>query len=122
MPRLSPDQWHAVSPHLGDALEMTDEERSVWLSLLRIQNPALVDQLETLLLKHRALAEEGFLERRSVELPSASTLAGHTIGVYRLISPIGQGGMSSVWLAERNDGRFERQVAMKFLNIALGTC
>jgi serine/threonine protein kinase len=27
--------------------------------------------------------------------------------------------MSSVWLAERNDGRFERQVAVKFLNIAL---
>ena len=27
--------------------------------------------------------------------------------------------MGSVWLAERNDGRFERQVAVKFLNIAL---
>ena len=27
--------------------------------------------------------------------------------------------MSSVWLAERNDGRFERRVAVKFLNIAL---
>src|SRR5206468_3346080 len=41
------------------------------------------------------------------------------IGAYKLISPIGQGGMSSVWLAERNDGRFERRVAVKFLNIAL---
>jgi hypothetical protein len=36
-----------------------------------------------------------------------------------LISQIGHGGMSSVWLAERNDGRFERRVAVKFLNIAL---
>ena len=27
--------------------------------------------------------------------------------------------MGSVWLAERNDGRFERRVAVKFLNIAL---
>jgi len=27
--------------------------------------------------------------------------------------------MSSVWLAERNDGRFERQVAVKLVNIAL---
>jgi Tol biopolymer transport system component len=32
---------------------------------------------------------------------------------------IGQGGMSSVWLAERNDARFERKVAVKFLKIAL---
>ena len=36
-----------------------------------------------------------------------------------LVSQIGQGGMSSVWLAERSDGRFERRVAVKFLNLAL---
>ncbi len=119
MSTLTPDQWHALSPHLDKAFGMTDEERSIWLSSLRTQNPALVDQLEMLFHEHRALTEEGFLERRSVELPSASTLTGQTLGVYRLVSPIGQGGMSSIWLAERNDGRFERQVAVKFLNIAL---
>ena len=27
--------------------------------------------------------------------------------------------MGSVWLAERTDGRFERRVAVKFLNLAL---
>ena len=42
-----------------------------------------------------------------------------TVGVYTLISQIGQGGMGSVWLAERNDGRFDRRVAIKFLNLAL---
>jgi serine/threonine protein kinase/Tol biopolymer transport system component len=36
-----------------------------------------------------------------------------------LVSQIGHGGMGTVWLAERNDGRFERRVAVKFLNIAL---
>ena len=41
------------------------------------------------------------------------------IGPYTLISVIGHGGMGSVWLAKRNDGRFDRQVAVKFLNIAL---
>ena len=30
-------------------------------------------------------------------------LAGETVGVYTLISMIGQGGMGTVWLAERND-------------------
>jgi serine/threonine protein kinase len=119
MSTLTPDQWHALSPHLDKALGMTDEERSIWLSSLRTQNPDVVDQLEMLFYEHRALTEEGFLERRSVELPSASTLAAQTLGVYTLVSQIGQGGMSSVWLAERNDGRFERQVAVKFLNIAL---
>ena len=119
MSTLTPDQWRALSPHLDEALGMTDEERSIWLSSLRTQDPALADQLEMLFYEHRALTDEGFLERRSVEFPSASTLIGQTLGVYRLVSQIGQGGMSSVWLAERNDGRFERQVAVKFLNIAL---
>jgi serine/threonine-protein kinase len=98
---------------------MTPEERSVWLSALRAQNSGLADQLGTLLHEHRAVCEEDFLERRSLGLPGRSGLAGQTLGVYRLLSQIGQGGMGSVWLAERDDGRFERRVAVKVLNLAL---
>jgi serine/threonine-protein kinase len=100
-------------------LGMQEEERSIWLSTLRAQNPTLVKHLETLLKDHRALVDEGFLETRAVEFPSATTLAGQTLSGYRLMSQIGQGGMSSVWLAERSDGRFDRRVAVKFLNVAL---
>jgi len=32
---------------------------------------------------------------------------------------IGSGGMGSVWLAERCDGRFERKVAIKFIHLAV---
>ena len=119
MVTLNPNQWQALSPHLDQALELSTEDRSIWLSLLRTQNPLLADQLEVLLFEHHVLAEEGFLERHTVELPSVSSLANQTFGLYRLVSQIGQGGMSSVWLAERIDGRFERQVAVKFLNSAL---
>jgi eukaryotic-like serine/threonine-protein kinase len=44
------------------------------------------------------------------------SLAGQTVGAYTLESQIGQGGMGRVWLASRNDGRFERRVAVKFLH------
>jgi serine/threonine protein kinase/Tol biopolymer transport system component len=98
---------------------MSDEERSVFLSCLRDQDPPLADQLETLLSRHRTLNWECFLQERSIGLPSESGLTGQTLGAYRLIAQIGQGGMSSVWLAERNDARFERKVAVKFLKIAL---
>jgi serine/threonine protein kinase len=97
---------------------MTEEERGIWMASLRVQDPVLARQLDTLLFEHRALAKHGFLERCDVELPSGPTLAGQTVGVYRLIAEIGQGGMSSVWLAERNDGRFQ-PVALKVLSIAL---
>jgi eukaryotic-like serine/threonine-protein kinase len=119
MSTLSPDQWQALSPYLDEALALTDQERSLWMSALRAQNPGLADQLELLLHEHRALSEEGFLEAHSVGLPGVQGLAGQTVGVYTLLSQIGQGGMGSVWLAERNDGRFERRVAVKFLNLAL---
>jgi eukaryotic-like serine/threonine-protein kinase len=119
MSALTPDQWQALSPYLDDALTMTDEECSIWLSSLRVKSPDLVEQLEMLLHEHRSLSEEGFLEAHSVGLPKVQGLAGQTLGVYTLRSQIGQGGMGSVWLAERSDGRFERQVAVKFLNIAL---
>jgi Tol biopolymer transport system component len=119
MSKLSPDQWRALSPHLDEALDMTDEQRSTWLSSLQTENPALASQLEILLQEHRALSEDGFLEESTVELPGAPGLAGQTFGVYTLVSQIGHGGMGSVWLAERNDGRFERRVAVKVLDIGL---
>jgi len=116
---LSPDQWQVLSPHLDEALEMTDEQRSTWLFSLQVEKPTLADQLEILLREHRVLSEEGFLEASTLELPGGLGLAGQTLGVYTLVSQIGQGGMGTVWLAERNDGRFERRVAVKILNIAL---
>jgi serine/threonine protein kinase len=119
MSKLSPDQWQALSPHLDHALEMTGEERSTWLSSLQTENPTLAYQLEILLCEHRVLSEEGFLEASALELPEGPGLAGQTLGVYTLVSQIGHGGMGTVWLAERNDGRFERRVAVKVLNVAL---
>jgi len=41
------------------------------------------------------------------------------VGAYRPIRLIGRGGMGEVWLAQRDDGLFDRQVAIKFLRLAL---
>jgi serine/threonine protein kinase/Tol biopolymer transport system component len=119
MSKLSPDQWQALSPRLDEALELSDDERSAWFATLRAEAPTLARQLEVLLQEHRELSEEGFLEERPVGLTAAPDLAGQTFGVYTLVLQIGHGGMGTVWLAERNDGRFERRVAVKALNFAL---
>ena len=40
-------------------------------------------------------------------------LKNKQIGIYKIIKPLGQGGMGSVYLASRNDGTFDQQVALK---------
>ncbi len=41
------------------------------------------------------------------------------LGAYRLVKQIGSGGMGTVYLAERADGTFERQVALKVIPLGL---
>jgi tetratricopeptide (TPR) repeat protein len=117
MSTSSPGWWLTVSPYLDQALAMTEEERNLWVASLREQNPEIAKLLQAVLDEHHLIVKEGFLEESPAPQPPG--LAGQGIGAYTLVSPIGQGGMGSVWLAERTDGRFQRRAAVKFLNIGL---
>ena len=44
-----------------------------------------------------------------------STRTGELIGPWRLIRELGKGGMGVVWLAERADGQFQQQSALKLI-------
>ncbi len=115
---LDRDRWKLLSPHLDLALRLPDEERSRWLTALRDESPTLAADLESLIAQQRRIAEERFLEEQ-VPFPSERCYPGLSIGLYTLVSEIGAGGMGTVWLAERSDGRFDRRVAIKFLNITV---
>lgn len=115
----SRDRWEVVSPYLDRALEMADDEHGAWLDSLRATDPDLASEVEALLEERRALSREGFLENEALKSPAPASLAGQKLGAYTLIEPIGQGGMGSVWLARRSDGRFEGQAAVKLLNVSL---
>ena len=117
MGNLSLDRWAALSPLLDEALDMTVEDRAIWITQLQRDKPDVALDLELLLHEHGVLARDGFLERHHVALPIGVPQAGQTLGAYTLLSEISQGGMGSVWLAKRNDGRFDRQVAVKFLDV-----
>ena len=119
MPVLSSERWRAVSPYLDRALELTSDQRAAWLASLRTQDTTLADDLEALIEQRRVLSQEGFLAGDAPPLPTQASLAGLAIGAYTLRSLMGQGGMGSVWLAERNDGRFEGLAAVKLLNASL---
>ena len=107
-------RWLALQPLLDQVLDIAPDERSRWLQALSIESPGLAEDLASLLAGETAAEHSGFLDR-----PLDVTLAGLEFGAYRLERPLGQGGMGTVWLARRVDGRFEGTAAVKILNLAL---
>ncbi|HEX6964677.1 MAG TPA: serine/threonine-protein kinase, partial [Gemmatimonadaceae bacterium] len=108
------DHWRVLEPLLDHALELSVEARASWLDALRDESPALAGELATLLSGEEAADQRGFLN-----VPLGVRPEGMEIGAYTLERALGQGGMGSVWLARRTDGRFEGFAAVKLLNLAL---
>jgi serine/threonine protein kinase len=112
-------RWLRASRYLDRVLDLPSEERDACIASIRVEDPDIATDVEGMLAQHRQLSEEGFLEARAPVSPVEASLAGVTIGAYTLESVLGHGGMGSVWLARRSDGRYEGNVAVKLLNAAL---
>jgi tetratricopeptide (TPR) repeat protein len=111
-------RWLRLSPLLDELLDCDDAARAQRLTALRTDDPALADEVGVLLARVAANDREAFLERPPALLREAS-MVGQIVGAYTVERELGQGGMGSVWLARRTDGRFEGYVAIKFLNAGL---
>src|SRR5688572_20159747 len=119
MSRLGVERWQRASPHLDRVLDLAPAECDEYLLSLRAANPEVAADVEALLAEHRVLGAEGFLDSPAAIHGPQPALLGVRIGAYTLLSPIGHGGMGSVWLAARSDGRFDGYAALKLLNAAL---
>ena len=120
MARATPELIAALDPLLDRALVLGADERVAWLTDLRERDPELAAELERLLAAEGELDRSGFLSREHApENAPASGLAGMRVGAYTIERPLGQGGMGTVWLARRSDGRFEGTAAVKLLHLAL---
>lgn len=121
MTALDPETWRKVSPYLDQAVDLSEADRARWLVELRLRDSTLAEQLSMLLRGYDALGRERFLEDGPRRMAGQAARTGDQVGTYRLLQPIGYGGMGMVWLAERSDGRFNRRVAVKFPGISLST-
>src|SRR5215468_8680970 len=119
MSAIRADCWQRACPHLDRLLDLSTSEREKYLEGLGAEDPQTAADVRALLTEHHLLTAEGFLASPPVIYPPETTLAGLSFGAYTLVSPIGHGGMGSVWLAERSDGRFTGYAAVKLLNAAL---
>jgi serine/threonine-protein kinase len=117
------EHWPRLSELLDEALDLGHGDREVWLAKT-VEDSRMREALAELL---RDSDTEGAIDVGSerfarvliadvatAEAASASWI-GRALGPYRIVRLIGEGGMASVFLAERNDGGFAQLVAIKVL-------
>jgi serine/threonine protein kinase len=124
--RFTPAEWARIEAILDDVLELDPPARAAAIdracagdARLRAQVEALVaaDGGQAALFDMPAVEYAAGLVRAASE---AEALAdeeqpGDRIGPYRIIREIGRGGMGRVFQADRADGEFEQQVALKLV-------
>ena len=113
-----------LSRLLDLGLALAPGEREAWLRELSVAQPALVGHLSRMLDDDAARAG-GLLSAfprlgDAVDADPPDAASGDIVGAYRLVEEIGRGGMGSVWRADRVDGIFEREVALKLPRLAKG--
>lgn len=101
-----------------DALEVEPEQRSAWL-VERASREVLVAVKRLLRGLDKA---DGILGKVAASITSggSNALAGHRVGAYELLEPIGHGGMGTVYRAARADDSFRKVVAVKLLGLHCG--
>jgi serine/threonine protein kinase len=115
---LSAAQMAQMSALLDEALDLDEAGRRRWLDSLGPEHRDLESALRQALLPQES---DGAGSDRLATLPKVeaaggrvSTLKpGERVGPYQLERALGSGGMAEVWLAQRADGAFKRQVALK---------
>ena len=125
---MNAESWTQLNRLLDEALDLPPGDRERWLALLGPEHEALKARLSALLAHASSVQRSSFLAGQNIGSLAFSDFAndadqppfgpdadepGAIIGPYRLLRSIGAGGMGAVWLAERADGLFQRQVALK---------
>ena len=117
----------------AQALELSGDGRAAWLRDLTARDAEAAARVEELLRAAETptgAAFDGQLQSIVSNLVAASTdsadcsadrdgdRSGDRFGPYRVVREIARGGMAIVYLAERADGAFAQQVALKVLPLA----
>lgn len=107
--------WARAQELFLDALDQPTGERGEWVRQACGGNAALRDEVLAFLDAHREGGPVG-------EWAATTRMPAHPerVGAYRIIRLIGEGGMGTVYLAEREGEGFRQRVALKLLRAGWG--
>ncbi len=113
--KLSTEQLTRMSRLLDEVLDADDAARAQWLRALPPEHHDLEPALRRTLLPDDDAAFGAWMAQpvHIAGTGGSGLCDGDRLGPYRLVRRLGAGGMAEVWLAERADGAFKREVALK---------
>jgi eukaryotic-like serine/threonine-protein kinase len=120
--------WERLRTLFDRALPLGAAEREALLADA-VLSPQLAADLRALLRNadtHSGSASEDITQNGSSHSAFATSegfeaASGLQLGAWRLVSPLGAGGMGEVWRAERSDGRYQGNAAIKLLKHGMGS-
>ena len=107
------EQRQKIETIFHTATIYSGNEREEYLDQVCANEPELRREIEELLARFDA-------ENTTAE-KELDTMQGRVVGAYRLIREIGRGGMGAVYLAERADGLFKTNAAVKLIKRGMDT-
>src|SRR5438309_7037616 len=130
---MDSERWRRIDGILDVALDLSDRERTEFLDDVCSGDEVLRREVDELL--RAADSPAGFLAapaadraaplvadvERDRARAAATFLIGRLVGPYRLVRELGEGGMGIVYLAERVDGHFDQEVAVKLAKQSMFT-
>ena len=119
---MTPETWKRIKRIVSDALERPASDRAAFVEAQCAGDASLLAEATALV---NATDDAAALFESPIGGTTATSLAvlgagrpvgpGDVVGAYRVVRELGRGGMGTVYLADRADGEFEQQVAIKFV-------
>ncbi len=120
---MADGNWQKAKEIFLAALGEPEASREQFVSDQCGSNGDLFDEVRSLLFSHESAGD--FIESSACSVSSIvvgpSSFIGKEFGRYKVLSEIGHGGMGAVFLAERFDGEFRHEVAIKVVRPSLNT-
>jgi eukaryotic-like serine/threonine-protein kinase len=113
---VNAERWNEIDALFDEALNLSPEKRAAFLDHACGSDRELRDAVERLIAADESA--NTFLDRPPLIVLEGGEEAGEgsRFGPYRIERLLSRGGMGTVYLATRDDGQFDRRVALKLLH------
>lgn len=118
---MTPERFRRIEEVFAAAADMPPESRAPYLAVECANDPDLLQEVNSLLAESAGASERlgTVVEAGAAAVIEEEPPPVRRAGAYRILEPIAGGGMGSVYRGVRDDGQFDKQVAIKLLHDVL---